>query len=91
MMDFQNGFREINESIIMSKKKSHLCFQVKLMFWFFPFFFFPQNVSCFTGSLLDFLKEGEGKYLKLPQLVDMAAQVPKKLYFVLGHGISDIN
>lgn len=27
------------------------------------------------GSLLDFLKEGEGKYLKLPQLVDMAAQV----------------
>lgn len=29
----------------------------------------------FTGSLLDFLKEGEGKYLKLPQLVDMAAQV----------------
>lgn len=29
----------------------------------------------FAGSLLDFLKEGEGKYLKLPQLVDMAAQV----------------
>lgn len=28
-----------------------------------------------VGSLLDFLKEGEGKYLKLPQLVDMAAQV----------------
>lgn len=27
------------------------------------------------GSLLDFLKEGDGKYLKLPQLVDMAAQV----------------
>ncbi|KAK2497086.1 hypothetical protein MC885_013220, partial [Smutsia gigantea] len=25
------------------------------------------------GSLLDFLKEGDGKYLKLPQLVDMAA------------------
>lgn len=28
-----------------------------------------------AGSLLDFLKEGDGKYLKLPQLVDMAAQV----------------
>ncbi|CAG5896534.1 unnamed protein product [Menidia menidia] len=27
------------------------------------------------GSLLDFLKEGDGKYLKLPQLVDMASQV----------------
>lgn len=33
-------------------------------------------MSCdLTGSLLDFLKEGDGKYLKLPQLVDMAAQV----------------
>lgn len=49
------------------------------MFLFFPFFP-PQNVLCFTGSLLDFLKEGEGKYLKLPQLVDMAAQVPKETY-----------
>ncbi|KAG9348005.1 hypothetical protein JZ751_004024, partial [Albula glossodonta] len=29
-------------------------------------------------DLLDFLKEGEGKYLKLPQLVDMAAQFPIK-------------
>lgn len=31
-----------------------------------------------VGSLLDFLKEGDGKYLKLPQLVDMAAQVSSK-------------
>lgn len=31
--------------------------------------FFP------LGSLLDFLKDGEGQDLKLPQLVDMAAQV----------------
>lgn len=28
-----------------------------------------------TGSLLDFLKGEMGKYLRLPQLVDMAAQV----------------
>ncbi|EHB08970.1 Proto-oncogene tyrosine-protein kinase Yes [Heterocephalus glaber] len=27
------------------------------------------------GSLLDLLKEGDGKYLNLPQLVDMAAQI----------------
>lgn len=32
----------------------------------------------YAGSLLDFLKEGDGKYLKLPQLVDMAAQVSSK-------------
>lgn len=31
----------------------------------------------FIGSLLDFLKEGDGKFLKLPMLVDMAAQVRK--------------
>lgn len=47
---------------------------------------FHWIVSSFTGSLLDFLKEGEGKFLKLPQLVDMAAQVlhmrPEK-YLVL--------
>ena len=30
---------------------------------------------CTTGSLLDFLKDGEGRGLKLPNLVDMAAQV----------------
>lgn len=29
----------------------------------------------FTGSLLDFLKGEAGKMLRLPQLVDMAAQV----------------
>lgn len=34
-----------------------------------------MSCVCVSGSLLDFLKEGEGKYLKLPQLVDMAAQV----------------
>lgn len=28
-----------------------------------------------VGSLLDFLKDGEGRGLKLPNLVDMAAQV----------------
>ncbi|OXB81650.1 UNVERIFIED_CONTAM: hypothetical protein H355_008899 [Colinus virginianus] len=33
------------------------------------------------GSLLDFLKEGEGKYLKLPQLVDMAAQRYNRVIF----------
>lgn len=33
--------------------------------------------SLFTGSLLDFLKGDMGKMLRLPQLVDMAAQVGK--------------
>lgn len=77
-------------SIIISKKKILFVFSCQVnVSGFFPFLF-PQNVSCFTGSLLDFLKEGEGKYLKLPQLVDMAAQVPKNLYFVLREEVSDI-
>lgn len=32
-----------------------------------------------TGSLLDFLKGEMGKYLRLPQLVDMAAQVSLRI------------
>lgn len=35
----------------------------------------------FSGSLLDFLKDGEGRSLKLPNLVDMAAQVGKSETF----------
>ncbi|PKK16908.1 hypothetical protein A306_00000455 [Columba livia] len=33
-----------------------------------------QFGEVWMGSLLDFLKDGDGRYLKLPQLVDMAAQ-----------------
>ncbi|MGH0157874.1 UNVERIFIED_CONTAM: hypothetical protein FKN15_034143 [Acipenser sinensis] len=35
-----------------------------------------------TGSLLDFLKDGEGQYLKLPQLVDMAAQIAAGMAYI---------
>ncbi|XP_014899461.1 tyrosine-protein kinase yes [Poecilia latipinna] len=34
------------------------------------------------GSLLDFLKEGDGKHLKLPQLVDMASQIADGMAFI---------
>ncbi|CAL8320095.1 unnamed protein product [Arctogadus glacialis] len=34
------------------------------------------------GSLLDFLKEGDGKCLKLPQLVDMASQIADGMAFI---------
>lgn len=37
--------------------------------------FYDASLLSFAGSLLDFLKDGEGQNLKLPQLVDMAAQV----------------
>ncbi|XP_043916400.1 tyrosine-protein kinase Fyn-like [Protopterus annectens] len=34
------------------------------------------------GSLLDFLKDGEGRVLKLPNLVDMAAQVASGMAYI---------
>ncbi|XP_059724634.1 tyrosine-protein kinase Fgr isoform X1 [Haemorhous mexicanus] len=34
------------------------------------------------GSLLDFLKDGGGRYLKLPQLVDMAAQIAAGMAYI---------
>ncbi|XP_074970695.1 tyrosine-protein kinase Fgr isoform X3 [Phalacrocorax aristotelis] len=34
------------------------------------------------GSLLDFLKDGDGHYLKLPQLVDMAAQIAAGMAYI---------
>ncbi|XP_044515854.1 tyrosine-protein kinase Yes-like [Gracilinanus agilis] len=34
------------------------------------------------GSLLDFLKEGDGKHLKLPQLVDVAAQIANGMAYI---------
>lgn len=42
-----------------------------LISWLYFFFLI------YSGSLLDFLKDGEGRGLKLPNLVDMAAQVWK--------------
>ncbi|XP_019469882.1 tyrosine-protein kinase Yes [Meleagris gallopavo] len=41
-----------------------------------------ESIVSFTGSLLDFLKEGEGKFLKLPQLVDMAAQIADGMAYI---------
>lgn len=40
-----------------------------------------ELLSLCTGSLLDFLKGETGKYLRLPQLVDMAAQVSQPLLY----------
>ncbi|XP_051892252.1 tyrosine-protein kinase Fyn-like isoform X4 [Pristis pectinata] len=34
------------------------------------------------GSLLDFLKDGDGRILKLPQLVDMAAQIAAGMAYI---------
>lgn len=45
-----------------------------------PIFIVTEYMT--KGSLLDFLKEGEGKILKLPQLVDMAAQIADGMAYI---------
>ncbi|XP_058051604.1 tyrosine-protein kinase Fgr isoform X3 [Ahaetulla prasina] len=39
-------------------------------------------VQHYRGSLLDFLKDGDGRFLKLPQLVDMAAQIAAGMAYI---------
>ncbi|KAL4629407.1 proto-oncogene tyrosine-protein kinase Yrk-like isoform X1 [Arapaima gigas] len=45
-----------------------------------PIYIITEFMS--QGSLLDFLKDGEGKNLKLPQLVDMAAQIAAGMAYI---------
>ncbi|XP_067358738.1 tyrosine-protein kinase Fgr isoform X1 [Channa argus] len=45
-----------------------------------PIYIITEFMS--QGSLLDFLKDGEGQGLKLPQLVDMAAQIASGMAYI---------
>uniref|UniRef100_A0A8C6PPE0 Tyrosine-protein kinase n=1 Tax=Nothobranchius furzeri TaxID=105023 RepID=A0A8C6PPE0_NOTFU len=45
-----------------------------------PIYIITEFMS--QGSLLDFLKDGEGHNLKLPQLVDMAAQIAAGMAYI---------
>ncbi|XP_053190857.1 tyrosine-protein kinase Fgr isoform X2 [Scomber japonicus] len=45
-----------------------------------PIYIITEFMS--QGSLLDFLKDGEGQGLKLPQLVDMAAQIAAGMAYI---------
>ena len=60
-----NSVTSLNKKTKYSPLLEVVIFQSKLK-WFYVLF---------IGSLLDFLKDGEGRALKLPNLVDMAAQV----------------
>ncbi len=51
-----------------------VCVYIYIYIYIYIFIYF-SGCFCDLGSLLDFLKDGDGRNLKLPQLVDMAAQV----------------
>ena len=58
----------ISQHIVMQLTPSSLLIVGQSHLWLLSF-------PVFAGSLLDFLKEGDGKFLKLVLLVDMAAKV----------------
>uniref|UniRef100_A0A7N6AET6 Tyrosine-protein kinase n=1 Tax=Anabas testudineus TaxID=64144 RepID=A0A7N6AET6_ANATE len=61
------------------------CGNMDLLFIEMPIFiciFLTSHFYGFIGSLLDFLKEGEGKFLNLVLLVDMAAKIADGMAFI---------
>ena len=46
-----------------------------------PIYIITELMS--NGSLLDFLRNGDGQYLKVPNLIDMAAQVSTTFFLYL--------
>lgn len=73
LMVLLNSVTSLNKKTKYSPLLEVVIFQSKLK-WFYVLF---------IGSLLDFLKDGEGRALKLPNLVDMAAQVGLRVPWLL--------
>ncbi|KAI4890508.1 hypothetical protein NFI96_011445, partial [Prochilodus magdalenae] len=70
----------LQEAQIMKKLRHDKLVQLYAVVSQEPIYIVTEYMS--KGSLLDFLKEGEGKLLKLPQLVDMAAQISDGMAFI---------
>uniref|UniRef100_A0A8B9LWR3 Tyrosine-protein kinase n=1 Tax=Astyanax mexicanus TaxID=7994 RepID=A0A8B9LWR3_ASTMX len=70
----------LQEAQIMKKLRHDKLVQLYAVVSQEPIYIVTEFMS--KGSLLDFLKEGEGKVLKLPQLVDMAAQISDGMAFI---------
>ncbi|XDB53673.1 hypothetical protein AB1E18_007190 [Capra hircus] len=66
----------LEEAQIMKKLKHDKLVQLYAVVSEEPIYIVTEYMN--KGSLLDFLKDGEGRALKLPNLVDMAAQFPIK-------------
>ncbi|KAL7876227.1 hypothetical protein AOLI_G00111900 [Acnodon oligacanthus] len=70
----------LQEAQIMKKLRHDKLVQLYAVVSQEPIYIVTEYMS--KGSLLDFVKEGEGKLLKLPQLVDMAAQISDGMAFI---------
>ncbi|XP_032832520.1 tyrosine-protein kinase Fyn-like isoform X1 [Petromyzon marinus] len=70
----------LEEAQIMKKLRHDKLVQLYAVVSEEPIYIVTEFMS--KGSLLDFLKEGDGRYLKLPQLVDMAAQIAAGMAYI---------
>ncbi|KAF7254203.1 Tyrosine-protein kinase Fyn [Varanus komodoensis] len=70
----------LEEAQIMKKLKHDKLVQLYAVVSEEPIYIVTEYMS--KGSLLDFLKDGEGRALKLPNLVDMAAQVAAGMAYI---------
>ncbi|XP_041043733.1 tyrosine-protein kinase Fyn isoform X3 [Carcharodon carcharias] len=70
----------LEEAQIMKKLRHDKLVQLYAVVSEEPIYIVTEYMS--KGSLLDFLKDGEGRVLKLPNLVDMAAQVAAGMAYI---------
>ncbi|CAL8296532.1 unnamed protein product [Arctogadus glacialis] len=70
----------LEEAQIMKKLRHDKLVQLYAVVSEEPIYIITEYMS--KGSLLDFLKDGEGRSLKLPNLVDMAAQVAAGMAYI---------
>ncbi|TSV68160.1 Tyrosine-protein kinase fyna [Bagarius yarrelli] len=70
----------LEEAQIMKKLRHDKLVQLYAVVSEEPIYIVTEYMS--KGSLLDFLKDGEGRSLKLPNLVDMAAQVAAGMAYI---------
>ncbi|KAM4041989.1 tyrosine-protein kinase Fyn isoform 2-T2 [Anomaloglossus baeobatrachus] len=70
----------LEEAQIMKKLKHDKLVQLYAVVSEEPIYIVTEYMS--KGSLLEFLKDGEGRALKLPNLVDMAAQVAAGMAYI---------
>ncbi|ETE72848.1 Tyrosine-protein kinase Fyn, partial [Ophiophagus hannah] len=70
----------LEEAQIMKKLKHDKLVQLYAVVSEEPIYIVTEYMG--KGSLLDFLKDGEGRALKLPNLVDMAAQVAAGMAYI---------
>ncbi|MCI4392087.1 hypothetical protein PGIGA_G00141950 [Pangasianodon gigas] len=70
----------LDEAQIMKRLRHDKLVQLYAVVSEEPIYIITEFMS--QGSLLDFLKDGEGRNLKLPQLVDMAAQIAAGMAYI---------